>query len=146
VATTKLNDSIDDLVDIATTANISTLTSEINIVKALNSSSYTNASFTALATALSAAESGIISHQQKLLSDSEARALKQNLVNAKNGLILKNRAPSSTTILNIAENEGASINLDLSGNFSDLDGDSLTYSQSGLPSGLTLNASTGKLT
>ena len=146
VATTKLNDSIDDLVDIATTANISALTSEINIVKALNSSSYTNASFTALETALSAAESGITSHQQKLLSDSEARALKQNLVNAKNGLILKNRAPSSTTILNITENEGVSINLDLSGNFSDLDGDSLTYSQSGLPSGLTLNSSTGKLT
>lgn len=140
--TNLLNDSIDNLVLRATSTTINALNTEINIVKALDSNSYTTESFTILSSALSAAESGIVDHEQKLLSDSEAKTLKDNLTSAKNSLVFKNRAPSATSIWNITLNEGESINVNLKNNFNDLDGDTLTFSQNWLPSGLILNPST----
>ncbi|MFB6287127.1 MAG: Ig-like domain-containing protein [Candidatus Bipolaricaulia bacterium] len=55
-----------------------------------------------------------------------------------------NDAPTSTAISDQTNTEGDSVNLDVSGNFSDPDGsDTLSYSASGLPSGLSIDGATG---
>jgi len=55
-----------------------------------------------------------------------------------------NDAPTSTAISDQTDTEGNSVNLDVSGNFSDPDGsDTLSYSATGLPSGLSIDSSTG---
>jgi VCBS repeat-containing protein len=46
---------------------------------------------------------------------------------------------------NVTIDEGQSLSLNFAGNFSDVDGDTLSYSATGLPSWLTINASTGVL-
>ncbi|BBP45617.1 hypothetical protein THMIRHAS_09900 [Thiosulfatimonas sediminis] len=54
-----------------------------------------------------------------------------------------NDSPESTEISDQTNLDSESVNLDVSGNFSDADGDTLTYSASGLPEGLSINSSTG---
>ena len=46
---------------------------------------------------------------------------------------------------NVAITEGDAVSLNFAGNFADVDSDALTYSATGLPSWLTLNATTGAL-
>src|SRR5207244_1525294 len=55
-----------------------------------------------------------------------------------------NRAPTLTAVANQTSAENATISLALAG--SDLDGDTLTYSATGLPPGLSVNAATGAIT
>lgn len=61
-----------------------------------------------------------------------------------------NTAPSSNgSVGNVTEDEGTAFDVDMSGCFSDLDGDTLTYavtSPSPLPSGVTFNPTTGVIT
>ncbi|WP_283193223.1 tandem-95 repeat protein [Rhizobium sp. AN80A] len=55
-----------------------------------------------------------------------------------------NDAPISTPIANQTGNDAQSVTLNVAGNFSDPDtGDTLTFTATGLPSGLTINATTG---
>jgi VCBS repeat-containing protein len=55
-----------------------------------------------------------------------------------------NDAPVVDTPLpNVAEVDGATISLPTAGNFSDVDGDGLTFSATGLPAGLTIDSATG---
>ena len=55
-----------------------------------------------------------------------------------------NDAPTSTAISDQTNTEGDSVNLDVSGSFSDPDGsDTLGFSASGLPSGLSIDGATG---
>ncbi|MBD9387908.1 tandem-95 repeat protein [Agrobacterium sp. AGB01] len=51
-----------------------------------------------------------------------------------------NDNPVGTPIPNRSANDGAVVNFDVSTFFSDVDGDTLTYSQTGLPSGLSISA------
>ncbi len=58
-----------------------------------------------------------------------------------------NSAPTSTPIANQTGVDAGSVTLNVSGNFSDTDnGDTLTFSASGLPSGLSINPTTGVIT
>ncbi|MEM8514010.1 VCBS repeat-containing protein, partial [Massilia sp. MP_M2] len=57
-----------------------------------------------------------------------------------------NHAPTGASLPDIARNDGAVIALDLSASFADADGDTLTFSASGLPAGLAINTSTGVIT
>jgi Domain of unknown function (DUF4347)/Bacterial Ig domain/Putative Ig domain/Bacterial cadherin-like domain len=55
-----------------------------------------------------------------------------------------NDAPvSPTPIASQSGLDGASVNLDVSGNFTDVDGDAITFSATSLPAGLTINPTTG---
>jgi large repetitive protein len=54
-----------------------------------------------------------------------------------------NDAPTSTPIAPQTNNDAAVVNLPVAGNFADLDGNTLSYSATGLPAGLTINPSTG---
>jgi large repetitive protein len=54
-----------------------------------------------------------------------------------------NDAPVATPIANRSNVDGAAINLPVAGNFSDVDGDTLSFSASGLPAGLSINPATG---
>ena len=55
-----------------------------------------------------------------------------------------NDAPTSTAIANQTSTDAAVVSLDVAGNFSDPDSaNTLTYSASGLPSGLSINATSG---
>lgn len=57
-----------------------------------------------------------------------------------------NDAPISTPIANQTGNDAQAISLSVAGNFSDPDtGDTLTFSATGLPPGLTINAATGEI-
>jgi len=55
----------------------------------------------------------------------------------------ENDAPSVTPIPDMQRNDSDVISLDVSGNFSDPEGDPLTYDITGLPPGLTFNPNTG---
>ncbi|MGE0382821.1 MAG: Ig-like domain-containing protein, partial [Hyphomicrobium sp.] len=57
-----------------------------------------------------------------------------------------NPAPVASTIPNATGADGSAVNLAVGGSFSDPDGDTLTFSVSGLPAGLTVNSSTGAIT
>ncbi len=46
----------------------------------------------------------------------------------------------------VIDSDGQDVNIDISSAFSDLDGDALTYSISGLPPGLSFNPATGQIT
>jgi VCBS repeat-containing protein len=48
-------------------------------------------------------------------------------------------------IANLSANDGSAISVNVAGNFSDADGRALTYSATGLPTGVTLDANTGLL-
>ncbi|WJH41457.1 Ig-like domain-containing protein [Aliirhizobium terrae] len=52
----------------------------------------------------------------------------------------ENDAPVGTPLPNRTANDGASVNFDVSSFFSDADNDTLTYAQTGLPSGLSITA------
>ena len=54
--------------------------------------------------------------------------------------------PESTDIADQSANDGDSVNLDVSGHFSDPDGQSLTYAATGLPPGLSIDPNTGQIT
>jgi large repetitive protein len=54
-----------------------------------------------------------------------------------------NDAPVATTIPPRANVDAATVSVPVAGNFSDVDGDTLTFSATGLPAGLTINATTG---
>jgi large repetitive protein len=54
-----------------------------------------------------------------------------------------NDAPTATTIPPRANVDAATVSVPVAGNFSDVDGDTLTFSATGLPAGLTINATTG---
>ena len=54
-----------------------------------------------------------------------------------------NDPPVATPIPAKANLDGAAVSLPVAGNFSDVDGDTLTYSVAGLPPGLTINPTTG---
>ena len=57
-----------------------------------------------------------------------------------------NDASTTTGLGNLVDNDGSSVNIDVTGAFADLDGDALSYSVSGLPAGLTINTATGVIT
>ncbi|MEC4987478.1 MAG: putative Ig domain-containing protein, partial [Oscillatoria sp. PMC 1068.18] len=57
--------------------------------------------------------------------------------------LVTNTPPSVTTISNQNATSDSDYTLDISDNFSDADGDTLTYTASGLPEGLTINQNTG---
>ena len=57
-----------------------------------------------------------------------------------------NQAPTASTIGSVAANDAQAVNINVSGAFNDADGDSLSFSATGLPSGLSINASTGVVT
>jgi hypothetical protein len=63
----------------------------------------------------------------------------QSAANPGGGLAGANAAPVASTIGNRAAVEGQAFTLDLSAFFSDPDGDALTFTQAGLPTGLTLS-------
>ncbi len=52
----------------------------------------------------------------------------------------ENDAPAGTPIPDRAHPDGAAVSFDVSGFFSDVDGDTLSFTQSGLPPGLSINA------
>ncbi|WP_380783642.1 Ig-like domain-containing protein [Sphingomonas sp. R86520] len=55
-----------------------------------------------------------------------------------------NDAPASVgTLPDRASSDGAAVSYATAGGFTDIDGDTLTYTATGLPAGLTINASTG---
>ncbi len=54
-----------------------------------------------------------------------------------------NDAPTTTPIAPQTSNDSALISLPVAGNFSDLDGDTLTFSATGLPTGLAIDPATG---
>ena len=54
-----------------------------------------------------------------------------------------NDAPATSGLANLLDNDSSPVNIDVSGAFSDLDGDTLTYAISGLPPGLTYDPATG---
>ena len=56
-----------------------------------------------------------------------------------------NDAPTAGSIAGFVAVDGQSISIDTASAFNDVDGDSLAYSATGLPSGLTINASTGAI-
>ena len=58
----------------------------------------------------------------------------------------QNDAPVATTISDQADTDADNISLDITGNFSDPDGDSLTFSATGLPTGLSIDPMTGLIT
>ncbi|GGG05039.1 hypothetical protein GCM10010924_37030 [Rhizobium wenxiniae] len=57
-----------------------------------------------------------------------------------------NDAPTAPTLPPRADIDGAAIDINLTGGFADVDGDTLTYAITGLPTGLTYNAATGRIT
>lgn len=57
-----------------------------------------------------------------------------------------NDAPTSTGIGNHSNLDGQVISLNVAPSFSDVDGDTLTYTATGLPAGLSINPSTGVIT
>ncbi|WP_213879329.1 Ig-like domain-containing protein [Pseudomonas sp. dw_358] len=57
-----------------------------------------------------------------------------------------NDAPTSTPVGTQAANDGAPVNIDTASHFSDAEGDTLTYSASGLPAGVSINPGTGLIT
>ena len=54
-----------------------------------------------------------------------------------------NDAPTATAIPPRASVDAATVSVPVAGNFSDVDGDTLTFSATGLPAGLTINPTTG---
>ena len=56
-----------------------------------------------------------------------------------------NEAPTTTGIAGQTATEGGNYSLNVSGAFDDPDGDTLTFAASGLPSGLTINGTTGEI-
>jgi large repetitive protein len=58
-------------------------------------------------------------------------------------VVAVNDAPIATAIAPRANLDGATVSVPVAGNFSDVDGDTLTYSATGLPAGLSINAATG---
>jgi large repetitive protein len=59
------------------------------------------------------------------------------------GVGIDNDAPISTPIANQANVDNAPVSLPVAGNFSDVDGDTLSYSTTGLPPGLAIDPTTG---
>ncbi|WPO97712.1 Ig-like domain-containing protein [Pseudomonas sp. HR96] len=57
-----------------------------------------------------------------------------------------NDAPTTTPIGTVTANDGSAVSIDTASHFSDANGDSLSYSASGLPTGLSIDASTGLIT
>jgi large repetitive protein len=57
-----------------------------------------------------------------------------------------NDAPVATPIAPRTNVDAAVVNVPVAGNFSDVDGNALTYSASGLPAGLSINPTTGVIT
>jgi VCBS repeat-containing protein len=57
-----------------------------------------------------------------------------------------NHAPTSTPPANQANTIGTAISVSEASNFTDVDGNALTYAATGLPPGLSINASTGVIT
>ena len=57
-----------------------------------------------------------------------------------------NPAPTGAPISNATGTDGTPVNMPVAGGFSDPDGDTLTYSASGLPSGLSINPASGVIT
>jgi VCBS repeat-containing protein len=58
---------------------------------------------------------------------------------------LANDDPVGTAIPDTERNDGASVSINISGYFSDIDGDTLSYSVTGLPAGLTFDPVTGEI-
>ena len=54
-----------------------------------------------------------------------------------------NDAPTATAIAPVATQDGANVSVPVAGNFTDVDGDTLSYTATGLPLGLTINPTTG---
>jgi large repetitive protein len=59
------------------------------------------------------------------------------------GVGIENDAPVGTVIPNQTNVDAASVLVSVAGNFSDVDGDPLSFSATGLPAGLTINPTTG---
>jgi large repetitive protein len=57
-----------------------------------------------------------------------------------------NDAPTTTPIAPQNDNDSQAVNLPVAGNFSDLDGNVLSYTAAGLPPGLSINPTTGAIT
>jgi large repetitive protein len=57
-----------------------------------------------------------------------------------------NDAPTTTPITAQNDNDSQAVNLPVAGNFSDLDGNVLSYTAAGLPPGLSINPTTGAIT
>ena len=57
-----------------------------------------------------------------------------------------NDAPVSTAITQPTNNDKDAVSLSVSANFSDVDGDALTYTATGLPTGLSIDLNTGLIT
>jgi large repetitive protein len=57
-----------------------------------------------------------------------------------------NDAPTATPIAPQNDNDSDAVNLPVAGNFSDLDGNTLGFTATGLPSGLSINPTTGAIT
>ncbi|WP_177175901.1 Ig-like domain-containing protein [Sphingopyxis sp. YR583] len=74
------------------------------------------------------------------LSDGQG-GFSTGVVNVNVGVV--NDAPVGTPIPNTERNDGASVSINVSGYFSDIDGDTLSYTVTGLPQGLTLDPVTG---
>jgi VCBS repeat-containing protein len=67
--------------------------------------------------------------------------LSTGVVNVNVGVV--NDAPVGTPIPDTERSDGSSVSINVSGYFSDIDGDTLSYSVTGLPQGLTLDPVTG---